>query len=102
MSNVDKGPLKKRIAQRIKAGRIQERMQRFVLAEKGQEGWDKLDMTTQQVAAARILLAKVVPDLKQVEQTIRDERAKTKLEIDARLKSFGLDPSEIWQSIEKH
>lgn len=48
---------------RIKATKILERLQNYVLSR------DENTMSSQQVAAARILLAKVLPDLQQTEHT---------------------------------
>ena len=54
---------------RIKAGMIRKRLQEFIEAKPSDDGYDDKVMTTAQVAAARILLSKVMPDLKQEEHT---------------------------------
>ena len=59
MSNVNHKSAKQRITDRIKAGKIIGRVQKCAL---GLE-----EMTVTELNAARICLAKVVPDLKQVD-----------------------------------
>lgn len=102
MSNTGKGTVKERTIERIKAGQLVTRLLAFALAKPTDENYVKKLMTTQQVAAARVLLAKVLPDQKAIEQTIIDERKKTVAEINAGLVANGLDPEVIWQSIRKH
>ena len=65
MSNVDKGPLKKRLAERIKAGQILNVIQDCALGKK--------DMTVTQLNAARICLGKVLPDLKAIDMSLEGE-----------------------------
>ena len=95
-SNVSLGTVQQRIADRINGSKIAGKLIAHI------ENPKKTPMLTTQIQAAKILLAKVSPDLKAVEQTIRDERAKTKQEIFAHLTTLGLDPKEIWQSVSKH
>lgn len=67
MSNVDKGSAKQRITDKIKASAITNRLQSFALAKTTDKDYDKKVMSTAQVTAGFRLLAKVVPDLKQIE-----------------------------------
>lgn len=66
MSNVGHKSAKERISDRIKAAAITNKLQAFALADPDDK---KKQMTQGQVTAARILLSKVVPDLKQTEHT---------------------------------
>jgi len=102
MSNADKGSAKKRITEHIQAGMIARRLQDFALSKPSDDNHLEVYMHPHQVTAGCRLLNKTVPDLKQVEQILRDEREKTRLEIFEQLASFGLDPEEIWQSLSKH
>jgi len=94
MSNVGHRTVKERLTEKIRAGRILKRMQAAALGE--------IEVTQQEIAAARLVLGKVLPDLKAVEQTIKDERKKTREQIDAQLVANGIDPKVIWQSTAKH
>ena len=94
MSNVDKGSAKQRMIARIKSGKILARMQKAAMGE--------IEVTSQEIAAAKLVLGKVLPDLKAVEQTIKDERKKTREQIDAQLIANGIDPEVVWQSHAKH
>jgi hypothetical protein len=67
MSNVNHKTAKERTAERIKASKILTRLQRFVLAKEEDDDYEAAQMTQQKVNAAKILLGKVVPDLKQME-----------------------------------
>lgn len=75
MSNVNKQSAKQRISERIKASAIANRLQDFALAKApGDEAtaeevkeYQRAQMTGPQVTAAFKLLAKVVPDLKQID-----------------------------------
>jgi len=69
MSNVNHKSAKQRISDRIKAGKIQRRLQEFTLARPDDENYAKVQMSPHQVTAGFRLLAKVVPDLKQIELT---------------------------------
>jgi hypothetical protein len=69
MSNVGHKSAKERISERIKASAISRRLQEFALAEPLDDDYLNKQMTQPQVTAARILLSKVVPDLKQTEHT---------------------------------
>ncbi len=94
MSNVDKGSAKQRLTDRIKAGRILGRLQAVALGDE--------EATQVELTAMRILLGKVLPDLKQVDSIIKDERKKTKEQINAHLIANGIDPELIWQQSTKH
>jgi len=96
MSSVNKKSITQKIKDKIDAGKIATKLQNHI------NDPDNTPMAATQINAARILLGKVCPDLKAVEQTIKDERKKTKEEIYARLKSLGLNPDEVWQSVSKH
>jgi hypothetical protein len=87
---------------RIKEAKLLNRLQRFALAKPSDEDYESAQMTVPQVNAAKILLGKKMPDQRAIEQTIKDERIKTREEIDAGLVALGLDPKEIWQNITKH
>jgi len=102
MSNVNKGSAKQRITEKIQASRITNRLQAFALSKPGDDNYDKVQMTPAQVTAGFKLLGKVVPDLKQVEQTIKDERKKTKQEIDDALTARGIDPEMLWNEVVRH
>lgn len=102
MSNIDKGTARDRMIQRIKVSKLINRLQKFALSKLGDDDYDKIQMTPAQVQAAKVTLAKVLPDLKQVDQTIRDETSNSKDEIFAQLKSLGIDPEVIWKAISKH
>ncbi|RKX21875.1 MAG: hypothetical protein DRP45_11870 [Candidatus Zixiibacteriota bacterium] len=93
---------KQRLTDRIKAGKIQRRLQEFAVSKPTDENFADVQMSPPQVNAAKILLGKVVPDLKQVEQTIRDERKKTKQDIDNALIAKGIDPDTVWGEVVKH
>ena len=67
MSSVNKKALKQRISERIKAGMITTRLEEFATTHPEDPDYIKKSMTTAQVSAARILLSKVIPDLKQIE-----------------------------------
>ena len=69
MSNVGHKSAKERISDRIKASAITNKLQAFALTDPEDEDYIKKQMTQGQVTAARILLSKVVPDLKQTEHT---------------------------------
>lgn len=60
MANATK-PMPQRVRDKIAAHHLTNRLQAHVMGE--------IDLTATQVQAAKILLAKVVPDLKQVEHT---------------------------------
>jgi len=102
MSNVDKGTARERITERIQSAKLINRLEAFALALTTDENYDKVQMNQTQVAAARIVLAKSVPDIKQVESIIKDERKKTREQIDAQLIANGIDPEVVWQSHAKH
>lgn len=102
MSNAYKKSAKQRISERIKAGKIQERLQKFALSNPTDPDYVDVQMTSQQVTAAKILLGKVVPDLKMVEQIIQDDRQKTREEINDALVAKGIDPDMIWNQVVKH
>ena len=67
MSSVNKGTFNKRTSDRIKAGKLVGRLLKFSLAEPEDPDFANKQMTQGQVSAARILLSKVMPDLKQIE-----------------------------------
>lgn len=69
MSNVGHRSAKERISERIKAAAITNKLQAFALTDPEDKDYIKKQMTQGQVTAARILLSKVVPDLKQTEHT---------------------------------
>lgn len=69
MSNVGHKSAKERISDRIKASAITNKLQAFALTGPEDKDYTKKQMTQGQVTAARILLSKVVPDLKQTEHT---------------------------------
>ncbi len=94
MSSTNKGTSKERMIAKIKATKILMRMQRAALGE--------LEVTNSEIQAARLVLSKVLPDLKAVEQTIKDERKRTKQEITDALISRGIDPEEVWSSVVRH
>ena len=48
------------------------------------------------------LANKLLPDLKAIEQTIKDDRKRTKAEVDAALMANGIDPEEIWKQATQH
>ena len=48
------------------------------------------------------LANKLLPDLKAIEQTIKDDRKKSKLEVDAALIANGIDPEKIWKQVTQH
>jgi len=102
MSNVNHKSAKQRITDRIKAGKIAGRLNEFSVCRPSDEDYINVQMSPAQVNAAKILLGKVVPDLKQVEQTIRDERKKTKQDIDNALIAKGIDPDTVWGEVVKH
>ena len=79
MSNVNKGSVKQRIADRINAGKIANRLHDHVMTKPGDKDYDKKVMSSTQINAARILLAKVVPDLKQVEFDGKVEQSITQI-----------------------
>lgn len=56
-----------RFTDKVKAGKLASRLHDFALAKKDDKDYDKVSMTSTQVNAAKILLAKVVPDMKSVE-----------------------------------
>ena len=96
MSNVGHKSVSQRIADRIKGAKIAGKLQAHI------EDPEKTPLLPTQITAARILLAKVSPDMKQVESIIKDERKKTREQIDAQLVANGIDPEVIWQSHAKH
>ena len=102
MSNSHKPSANNRVSQRIQAGKLARRLEAFALVKPEDADFDEKSMTQGQVAAARILLAKTVPDRKQVEQTIRDERVKTRKEIDDALVAQGINPADIWEKVRVH
>ena len=67
MSSVNKGSAKQRISEKIKASHLTTRLQEFAMTFPEDPDYDRKNMTDPQVQAAKILLAKVVPDLKQIE-----------------------------------
>ena len=67
MSSVNKGSAKQRITDKIKASHITNRLQEFALTHPDDPDYIKAQMSGPQVTAAFRLLAKVVPDLKQIE-----------------------------------
>jgi len=67
MSNVNKKSAKQRITDKIKASHITNKLQAFALSSPTDKDYDKVQMTPHQVTAGFRLLAKVVPDLKQIE-----------------------------------
>jgi len=69
MSSVSKGTIKQRTIDRIKAGKILTKLQDFALADPDDPDYENKQMTQGRVTAARILLSKVVPDMKQIEHT---------------------------------
>jgi len=73
------------------------RLEECALAETTDKDYEKKQMTQVQVAAARILLLKTLPDRKATETTIKDERFPTKEELFARLKAIGCNPEEVWK-----
>ena len=95
MSSVNKKSARERAIDRIKTTLLIKRLQKFVLAEPGDDNYEKVQLSQPQVNSIRILLGKKLPDMKAIEQTIRDERVKTREEIDAGLTALGLDPKEI-------
>jgi len=102
MSSVNKKSAKQRITDKIKASHITNRLQEFSMSKPSDKDYDDVQMSPAQVNAAKALLSKVVPDLKQVEQTIRDERKKTKQDIDNALIAKGIDPDTVWGEVVKH
>ena len=102
MSNVSKGTARQRAVERIRTGKLIKRLQEFALAKETDEDFKDKNLTVSQVNAIKVVLAKSLPDMKAIEQTIKDERIKTREEIDAGLTALGLDPKEIWQNITKH
>jgi len=94
---------KQRSIQKIKAAGVLDRLLAFFNGEPDPKTGEPLKLTLAQVRVGMGLLGKTIPDLKAVEQTIKDERAKTKADIDAMLVSRGLDPDEVWAQIQtKH
>ena len=69
MSNVDKKSCKQRISERIKASKIATKLQDFALSSPDDIDFESKQMSPHQVTAGFKLLAKVLPDLKQVEHT---------------------------------
>ena len=102
MSNVDKGTARERIAERIRSGQLITRLENFALSKPSDKDYEDVQLNQTQVAAARIVLAKSLPDLKQVEQFIKDDRRKTKTEVDAALIANGIDPEKIWKQVTQH
>ena len=102
MSSVNKGTARERLTERIQAGKILLKLQKFIISKPTDEDYDNVQMTGPQVNAAKILLNKVAPDLKAIEQTIKDERKKTKSEVDDALTALGLDPQQVWEQITRH
>ncbi len=54
---------------KVEAGQLAGRLHNYAMAKKSDEDYENKFMTNAQVAAANILLKKVVPDMKQVEHT---------------------------------
>ena len=79
MSNVNKKSAKQRITDKIKASHITNRLQEFALTTEDDPDYDKVKMSPAQVTAAFKLLAKVVPDLKQVEFDGKVEQSITRI-----------------------
>lgn len=57
----------------IRATQIMNRLTKFTLGKKGENG-ETIDMSPAQVAAAKVVLAKLRPDLKSVENTGNPEK----------------------------
>lgn len=79
MSNVNKGSAKQRITDKIKASHLTTRLQNHAMTHEGDKDYKKKVMTSTQIQAAKILLAKVVPDLKQVEFDGKVEQSITQI-----------------------
>ena len=79
MSNVNHKSAKQRISERIKAGKITTRLEEYAMTYPEDPDYDKKVMTAPQVNAAKILLAKVIPDLKQIEGKFEVETEVTKI-----------------------
>ena len=105
MSNVNQKTAKERMTDRIQTSMIMARLQTFFLGapEKfdckhcGKVNKPKVSLSSVQVRAGIALLAKTLPDLKAVEQTIRHEVVKTKQGISDQLVAQGFKIEEVQQ-----
>jgi len=80
MRNSSKGSAKQRLSDKIKAGKITGRLQEFSLSYPGDDDYEKVHMSPQQVTAGFKLLAKVLPDRKQVEHSGKISHIVSKVE----------------------
>jgi len=67
VSHVATRTYKERLYEKIDAGKMVKKMQAFVLASPSDDDWLEVAMTQGQVTAARILISKILPDLKTLE-----------------------------------
>lgn len=88
LSSLNKGTATERMIERIEVAKILTRLQQCALGQ--------LEIAPDSLKASQIVLAKVLPDLKQTEHTGSIEHVITREDLNARLIEHGIEPDSVF------